>query len=117
MSRKIEDLTPVMQTKYTLFKGKMDADGIDFIITCTYRSQEEQDKLWAQGRTEQGRVVTWTKNSRHTKRDAFDIAIMKNGKITWDAKDYQQAGVIGEACGLVWGGRWGIPDFPHFQDS
>lgn len=117
MSRKIEDLIPEMQDKYKAFADAMDIVGVDFVVTCTYRSQEEQNVLYAQGRTTPGKVVTWTKNSRHTQRDAFDIAILKNGKITWDDTDYREAGNVGESVGLVWGGRWNPPDYPHFQNS
>lgn len=130
MSRKIEDLTPEAQEKAKLFEAGMQLAGIPFMFTCTYRSQEEQNVLYAQGRTAPGKIVTWTLNSRHTKRDAFDIAILKQGKPVWDIKvdvndddipDYQQAGEIGEICGLVWGGRFKDskgklrPDYPHFQ--
>jgi peptidoglycan LD-endopeptidase CwlK len=117
MSRSIMDLILPMQDKFEAFSAKMDELDIDFIVTCTYRSQEEQNALYAQGRTTPGKVVTWTKNSRHTQRDAFDIAILKNGKITWDDSDYLTAGNIGESVGLVWGGRWHQPDSCHFQNS
>jgi peptidoglycan LD-endopeptidase CwlK len=117
MSRSITDLIPEMQDKFKAFSAKMDENDIEFIVTCTYRSQEQQNALYAQGRTTPGKVVTWTKNSRHTKRDAFDIAILKNGKITWDDMEYMAAGNIGESVGLVWGGRWHNPDYPHFQNS
>lgn len=81
---------------------------------------------------EASRKVTWTLNSRHIvsalhpKSYAFDIAIVKDGKAVWDVKvdvndndkpDYEEAGKIGESCGLVWGGRFKCPDLPHFQDS
>jgi peptidoglycan L-alanyl-D-glutamate endopeptidase CwlK len=98
--------------------------GIPWMLTCTYRSQDEQDKLYAQGRTKPGKKVTWVKVSRHTSRVAFDIAILKDKKPVWDIKininnneipDYTEAGQIGEECGLVWGGRWSTPDFPHFE--
>jgi peptidoglycan LD-endopeptidase CwlK len=117
MSRSITDLIPEMQDKYSAFATLMYDYGIDFIVTCTYRSQEEQNALYAQGRTTPGKVVTWTKNSRHTKRDAFDIAILKNGKITWDDSEYLAAGNIGESVGLTWAGRWHQPDSCHFQNS
>ena len=117
MSRKIEDLIPEMQEKYKNFAAKMDEADIDFIVTCTYRTQEDQDLLWAKGRTLPGKTVTWTQHSRHTQRDAFDIAIVKNGKITWDDSDYRGPGNIGESVGLVWGGRWNHPDSPHYQNS
>ncbi len=80
--------------------------------------------------------VTWTLNSKHlidlddgeTGNDlsrAFDIAIVPGGKPCWDVKvdvnqdqisDYEQAGKLGEACGLRWGGRFRRPDMPHFED-
>ena len=125
MSRKIEDLTPECQAVFREFEGKMFKAGLPFLTTCTYRSQQEQDELWAQGRTKPGRKVTWTTKSRHTQRTAFDIALCKNGKSPhWDVKadvndndipDYKEAGRIGESVGLTWGGMWSPPDYCHFQ--
>ena len=80
--------------------------------------------------------VTWTLASKHIidlddgnpgndLSRAFDIVISPNGKPCWDVKvdvnqdhisDYEQAGKIGEACGLRWGGRFKTPDMPHFED-
>jgi len=129
-SRKIEDLVPAMQLRAFRFAGAMAEAGIPFMLTSTYRSQDEQDALWRIGRSEPGRKVTWTKTSRHTGRTAFDIAILKHGKPTWDTKvdvdadsvpDYLEAGQIGEALGLVWGGRFKdgngkpTPDYCHFE--
>jgi len=124
VSRRIEDLDPSVQLRLLRFAGKMAEVGIPWMITCTYRSQEEQDALYEQGRTKPGKVVTWTHTSRHTSRMAFDIAILKDGKPTWDVKvsvngnevpDYLEAGQIGEEFGLTWGGRWKKPDYPHFE--
>ena len=114
-SRKIEDLTLEMQNLYREFAVLTAEAGIDFIITCTYRTQEEQDRLYRQGRTAPGKIVTWTRHSKHNERKAFDIAIMNAGKINWDEKAYQKTGEIGESLGLIWGGRWKSPDYPHFQ--
>jgi len=124
MSRDINELTPETRNKYLAFAVEMGLADIDFIVTCTYRSQEEQDALYAQGRTKPGKRVTWTRNSRHTIRTAFDIAIMVNGKLVWNPNldadgdgvaEYTEAGRIGEKVGLTWGGRWTTPDAPHFQ--
>ncbi len=41
MSRKVEDLAPEMQEKLKNFAVKMAEAGIPWMITCTYRSQEE----------------------------------------------------------------------------
>jgi peptidoglycan L-alanyl-D-glutamate endopeptidase CwlK len=114
-SRKIEDLTTEMQALYIQFQERMQNTGIDFIVTCTYRSQAEQDALYAQGRTTQGVVVTWAKHSRHTDREAFDIAIIKDGKVSWKTTDYEEAGRIGMEVGLEWGGTWKTKDAPHFE--
>lgn len=118
MSRKIEDLQPELQRIYHLFADKMEAAGIDFIVTCTARTQAEQDALYAQGRTLPGRKVTWTRRSRHTGGRAFDIVIMENGKPDWDVSNrkWEEAGLIGQSVGLEWGGGWlTSKDFPHFE--
>lgn len=124
MSRKISDLVPEMQTRFLAFSAKMAESQIPFVLTCTRRTQEQQDALYEHGRTKPGPVVTWTRRSRHIAGTAFDIAIVRDGKATWDIKvnvnnneipDYEEAGKIGERCGLEWGGRWGTPDRPHFQ--
>ena len=124
MSRLISDLVPELQDKFHKFAGLMAETGIPFILTSTYRSQLEQDLLWAKGRTEPGPKVTWVKVSRHTGRTAFDIAILMDGKPVWDTKvnvnnnefeDYLEAGQIGESIGLKWGGRWKTRDLPHFE--
>ena len=115
MSKKIEDLTPETQEKYREFDEAMKSAGIDYIVTCTLRTQAEQDALYAQGRTAPGKIVTWTRNSKHIGGTAFDIAVKKNGVISWDAADYKEAGKVGKSVGLVWGGSWDKPDNPHFQ--
>lgn len=126
MSRDINDLTPGTRAKYLAFAGEMKLAEIDYIVTCTYRSQAEQDALYAQGRTAPGKKVTWTRHSRHTQRTAFDIAILVNGKLVWNptldadgdgVAEYTEAGLIGEKVGLTWGGRWSNPDAPHFQND
>jgi peptidoglycan L-alanyl-D-glutamate endopeptidase CwlK len=114
-SRDPKELLPEVQVLYAKFKEDMDNIKQDFILTCTYRSQIEQDALFSQGRTTPGKIVTWTKSSKHTERKAFDIAILKNGKISWDNSDYLIAGEVGMTIGLDWGGSWKKPDMPHFQ--
>jgi peptidoglycan L-alanyl-D-glutamate endopeptidase CwlK len=115
-SRSIEDLTPETQELYNKFAVIMKSKGINYIVTCTFRSQDEQNSLFEQGRTKPGQIVTWARKSRHTDREAFDIAILKNGKISWNVDDYLEAGKIGRAVGLVWGGDFKTSkDRPHFE--
>ena len=116
MDRKPESLTPETFEKWKAFDDAMKVIGLEYKLTCTRRTQEEQDALYAQGRTKPGPIVTWTHQSRHIKGEAFDIVIIKNGKAYWsDITAYHRAGKLGELAGLDWGGRWHKPDYPHFE--
>ena len=114
-SRSITDLVPELQARYIEFAASMATQNVSFIVTCTYRSQVEQDEAWAQGRTIPGKKVTWTRHSKHTERKAFDVAVLRAGKITWNPADYDAVGVAAKAAGLEWGGNWQKPDRPHVQ--
>ncbi len=46
---------------------------VDFTVTEGYRPQARQNKLYAQGRTEPGKIVTWTLKSEHTRGNAVDL--------------------------------------------
>jgi hypothetical protein len=131
MSRNISDLTEETRIAYFRFKEGMDKAAIDYILTCTLRTAEEQLELWKKGRAiengkwvvvDRKKCVTWTLNSKHLEGTAFDIAIMVAGKLLWDARldvdgdgipEYTEAGKIGQSVGLKWGGDFGDP--PHFQ--
>lgn len=145
MSRKIEDLTPRMQIKIVTFDERLEKEipGV-FKKSCTYRSQAEQDALWMRGRyslrvvndaygkvgmapiteRENKRPVTWTHNSVHTKREAVDYFIQRDGKYCNDIKvdtdgdsipDWEEFGKIADKCELEWGGTWQKKDIPHVQ--
>jgi peptidoglycan L-alanyl-D-glutamate endopeptidase CwlK len=67
-----------------------------FAVVSGNRTQAEQDRLYAQGRTRPGLVVTWTRNSNHMGGGAIDFsAVDKNGKPTnhlkhtWNADYYR----------------------------
>ena len=111
--RDINELTPLAQRACRLFMETCRAEGLDIFITETYRSQKRQNELYAQGRTEPGKIVTWTKNSRHTSRRAWDIAC--NGSNLYDSVILTKAGRIAEKLGITWGGTWTPPDMPHFE--
>lgn len=95
-------------------------------ISCTYRSNEEQDALYAQGRTAPGKIVTKAKagQSAHNCTEAnrpaaraFDIALRyrDSPNLIWDAASplWRRAVAIGQELGLESGASWG--DMPHFQ--
>ena len=120
MSRKIADLTPDTQRMAYAFLANCQEADLDLIVTCTLRSFEEQDQLYAQGRTVPGAIITKAKGgeSPHNYGLAFDIVPIVNGKAVWhtDNPIWTALGAIGQSVGLDWGGAWaGFKDRPHFQ--
>ncbi|MEK3853452.1 M15 family metallopeptidase [Cytobacillus sp. FSL H8-0458] len=99
---------------------KAHSEGIYVLITQGLRSIEEQNGLYAQGRTKSGKIVTNARGgySYHNFGLAFDFAILDTpSKVNWNVdKRWRRVGEIGESLGLEWGGRWtSFRDYPHFQ--
>ena len=113
--REISELTPHTQKLCKEFLNRCENAGLPVIITETYRSQKRQDELFKQGRETDGPVVTWTKNSRHTKRRAFDIA--KRGPDPYgDEEFFGKCAEIGKEVGLNPGYFWDdYQDKPHYE--
>ena len=119
MTKDINDLRPVVAKMAKDFLAKAQAQGIDFIITSVYRSIDEQNQIYAQGRTTPGTIVTNAKGGQsfHNWRVAFDIVPVIQGKAIWnDNALWAKLGQIGTLVGLEWGGSWvNFKDLPHFQ--
>ena len=107
--------------KCWLFLKKCLIRGVEVSIIETHRSDERQAALYAQGRTAPGPRVTWTKVSRHQRKnvngepasDAFDAVPLVNGKITWTApRLFAIMGDIAKELDLRWGGNWDGDDKP-----
>lgn len=113
--RDISELSPAAQQACRLFLKKCEEKGLKVLITETYRSQERQNYLYEQGRTRSGKIVTWTKNSRHTSRRAWDICQNIKGKEYSDSSFFAACGKIAKELGITWGGEWNLADTPHFE--
>ena len=100
-----------------LFLEIAEDEGLPVLVTETYRTQERQEYLYSLGRTAEGGIVTWTTESEHTKRSAFDIAKNVRGEEYSDLEFFRKAAEIGERIGLEAGYYWdhGRQDMPHFQ--
>ncbi|HEX5429527.1 MAG TPA: M15 family metallopeptidase [Patescibacteria group bacterium] len=83
----------------------------DLRITSGFRTPEEQDNLYEQGRTIDGHIVTEAPagKSIHNYGYAVDIADRTNG---FDI-DWNKLARIGAYCGLAQGGDG---DLPHFEN-
>jgi len=118
-SRKLDDLLPAVATKARALISAAKRDGIELLVTSTYRDAECQDALYAQGRTTPGRRVTNAKGGQswHQYRVAFDVVPLVAGKAIWDDRRiWTRIGELGESVGLEWAGRWkSFPESPHFQ--
>lgn len=118
-SRNLDDLRVPVRKRAQAFIDACKAAGIDVLITSTYRDDESQAELYAQGRTKPGRIVTSAKagQSFHNYRCAFDFVPMVAGKPRWDDLAlFKRCGEIGESVGLSWAGRWTrFPEMAHLQ--
>lgn len=91
--------------------------GLNVRITETYRTQERQNWLYSQGRTREGKKVTWTTRSYHTTRRAFDICRNEKGR-EYDDSDgfFRKCAEIAKRLGLTCGYYWtNYQDKPHIQ--
>ena len=118
----IQSLQPKAQRRARQFltevSAKLGVDGLVFKIISGTRTYEEQNDLFAHGRTKPGPIVSRARGgqSNHNFGVAWDIGIFRNGEYIPESNLYQKAGAIGKAQGLEWGGDWkSIQDEPHFQ--
>jgi peptidoglycan L-alanyl-D-glutamate endopeptidase CwlK len=107
---------------------------IAFDVIEGVRTKERQAKLYAQGRTEAGKIVTWTLNSNHfiNPKTGFGHAVDILPKTGWN--DLNGFDVVAHAMfqaamelgiKIRWGADWdqdgnyrerGETDSPHFEE-
>lgn len=107
------------------------ACGVPILITQGLRTMEEQNALYAQGRTSPGAIVTNARGgeSYHNYGLAVDFALLlPNGSsVSWDmtrdgdqdgTPDWREVVQQAKAIGFEWGGDWtSFKDYPHLQMS
>lgn len=95
------------------------ASGIRIKVISGLRTYEEQDRLYAQGRTILGTSIITNAKAGHSNHNfgiAFDVGVFEGNKYLGDSPKYKAVGVLGTELGLEWGGNWkSIVDQPHFQ--
>jgi len=110
-------LDPEFRKKLTVFEDRLRKAGIHVKMVSGFRSIEEQNRLYALGRTKPGRIVTKARGgySWHNYGLAADYAFITNGKLTWEGP-WDTLGRVARECGLEWGGDWKrFTDRPHVQ--
>jgi len=105
---------------------------VHYEVTHGVRTIEEQQALYALGRTKPGKIVTQCdgieKKSKHQRDSpkeygkAVDIVAWVDGKVSWDMAHYKQIAdhllAVAKEKGvkLVWGGNFKkFKDGPHFE--
>lgn len=119
--RGVEYLIPKAQVECNKFISACESKGLKVKITDTLRTKQEQDALYAQGRTKAGSIVTNVKypNSMHNWGVAWDFC-RADGRDAYDNSDrfFEKCGEVAVSLGLIWGGNWkSIIDRPHVQLS
>lgn len=116
-------LDPYVRTLAQRFLTLCAQNGLQITIISVFRSWDDQDALYAQGRTAPGPIVTDAMggDSYHNWGLAFDCAPLTNGIVDYNNKAlFTRMGRLGEQVGLEWGGNWttykiALIDMPHFQ--
>lgn len=114
----IATLLPEVQPIARALVQKAALGGVRVKIISGLRSYEEQDALYAQGRTAPGAIVTKVRggHSNHNFGIAFDVGVFEGNAYLPESPKYKAVGVIGMDLGLEWGGNWKtFMDEPHFQ--
>lgn len=104
-------------------------------FSYTLRTFAEQDALYAQGRTTEGKIVTKAKGGQswHNYGLAIDVVLLidKDGNgsyetASWDTRtdfdndsiaDWDEIVFVFGLYGWEWGGTWKFTDKPHFQKT
>ncbi|MCY1406628.1 Peptidoglycan L-alanyl-D-glutamate endopeptidase CwlK precursor [compost metagenome] len=114
----IATLLPEVQPLARTLVQKAALNGIEIKIISGFRSYEEQNRLYAQGRTAPGKIVTNARGgfSNHNFAIAFDVGVFEGRQYLGESPKYKAVGVLGQELGLEWGGNWKtVVDQPHFQ--
>jgi peptidoglycan L-alanyl-D-glutamate endopeptidase CwlK len=122
------ELHPVVEENKKILLEQAAAIDIDVVITSKTRTLEEQNELYAKGRSKEGNIVTNAKGgeSYHNYGLAIDYALrLDNGEVIWDIEydengngiaDWLEVAELAKNLGFEWVGDWeNFPDYPHLQ--
>lgn len=112
-------LHPWLQEKIAKWRKACHKKGYYVAITQGLRTKEDQDKLYAQGRTKPGSIVTNAKGSDYASQHQWGIAFdfgcpATSNKEFYNEDRMKKMAKIAKDVGLAWGGDWsGFKDTPH----
>ena len=122
--RLLVDVHPGLSRAVRRIIATLSDEGHTAIITQGARTTEQQQALYAQGRTKPGKIVTNAdgvrRKSLHQRQGdgyahAVDVAWIDEARVTWDGP-WDRFGALAQQEGLVWGGAWtSFRDMPHVE--
>ena len=129
---RLSGVHPVLVEKVTRLLKAMEIIGHPMLVTDGLRSTDQQQALYAQGRTKPGKIVTWVdginkKSNHQAKKDGYGYAVDCCFLVdidgdgpddpSWsDSHPWELYGAIARALGLEWGGDWeSFKDRPHIE--
>ena len=130
MSRDLSQIEPRLRAGVPKILAAMATIGFPMMVTDAVRTLEEQQALYAQGRTKPGPIVTNAdgviKKSNHQVHEdglgrAVDCCFIITGAPSWDVHlPWGAYGALAKALGFKWGGDWstiqtGLHDLPHVE--
>lgn len=118
---RLTQVHPKLSQLVTSLHDQLEKEGIVIRVTQAFRSYEEQEKLYNQGRTTPGPIVTNAKpgSSWHNYGLAVDVCPFDaQGQPDWnvDHPSWKRIVEVGISLGLFSGTQFhSIKDTPHFQ--
>lgn len=114
-------LYPNLQAKVQVLIENAHKKGLDVWIVQGMRTIEQQNELYAQGRTKgkKGKTVTNAKGGESYHNYGLAVDVVFHGSEPYgESHNWKALGEAGKEAGLEWGGGWkSFPDRPHFQIS
>ena len=121
---RLQLVNPILSKKIHLLATMLQDENIVFRVTQGLRTWNEQDKLYQQGRTLPGKIVTNAPagHSWHEYGLAVDLVVMIDDNTIPDwtitHPSWQRLINVGESLGMYSGSEFcSIKDYPHFQLS
>lgn len=120
--RRQRGLDPDFETQINDIISSVSSRGLKARLSEGYRSPEQQDEYYSQGRTKPGRIVTYARGTQgpHTRGTAADIDLLddKGRPLADNDPAWKVLGEEAERRGLTWGGAWSkLRDSRHVEQQ
>ena len=122
MGKQLDSLSDDFRPLIVALLAELKLRGIDCVVTSGRRTIKEQDKLYEQGRTTAGEIVTKAKGgqSAHNFGLAADLCPVNpvDGSLWWSAPDdiWHVISCLAEERGFLESGYdWKFKDSPHLE--